>query len=56
LNRTIRMNPKPLALAGGALLAGCGTAPSPQDLDRATQAVVQTSFRAQGIATLDRLH
>jgi sulfur-oxidizing protein SoxX len=50
------MNLKPLALAGAALLAGCGTAPSPQDLDRATEAVVQASFRAQGIATLDRLH
>jgi sulfur-oxidizing protein SoxX len=50
------MNLKPLALAGAALLAGCGTAPSPQELDRATQGVVQASFRAQGIATLDRLN
>ncbi|HZT55331.1 MAG TPA: sulfur oxidation c-type cytochrome SoxX [Burkholderiaceae bacterium] len=38
-----------------ALLAGCAGAPGPQDLDRATQAVMQNSFRAQGIATLDRL-
>ena len=50
------MNLKPLALAGAALLAGCGTAPDPQELDRATQGVIQASFRAQGIATLDRLN
>ena len=50
------MNLKPLALAGAALLAGCGTAPDSQELDRATQGVIQASFRAQGIATLDRLN
>jgi sulfur-oxidizing protein SoxX len=50
------MNLKPIALAGAALLAGCGTEPSQQDLDRATQGVIQASFRAQGIATLARLN
>ena len=50
------MNLKPLALAGAALLAGCGTAPTPQQLDRETQDVIKASFRAQGIATLDRLN
>ena len=51
----MRTNLKPFTLAAAALLAGCGTAPAPQELDRATSAVIHASFRAQGIATLDRL-
>ena len=37
------------------LLAGCATAPSPQEVDRLTQGIVKASFREQGIAKLDRL-
>lgn len=38
-----------------AALAGCTTASNPQELDRAAQQVIQTSFRELGIAKLDRL-
>ena len=46
---------KSLFLAGAAVLAGCATAPSSQELDQVTQGILQSSFRAQGIAKLDRL-
>jgi len=37
------------------LLLGCASSPPQSAVDRATAAVMQSSFRAQGIATLDRL-
>ncbi|WP_128000031.1 sulfur oxidation c-type cytochrome SoxX [Piscinibacter defluvii] len=37
------------------LVAGCATAPSPQELDRLALTTIQTSFRDQGIAKVDRL-
>jgi len=47
----------PLILIGAAaLLAGCGlVAPSPAELDAQANAVINTSFRTQGIASVDRL-
>ncbi len=41
--------------AAVAIVAGCATAPSEADLDQQTQAMLKTSFRAQGIAKMDRL-
>ena len=38
-------------LALGVFLAGCATGPSPQDVAEATQKVLKSSFRDQGIAT-----
>jgi sulfur-oxidizing protein SoxX len=49
----MRAFPKLIALA--AALAGCATAPGPQETDRLTQAILASSFREQGIAKLDRL-
>ena len=43
------------ALAAVALVAGCSSAPNPQETQRVTQGVIQSSFREQGIAKLDRL-
>ena len=44
------------AMAGAvALVTACSSAPSPQETDRATQDVIKSSFRDQGIAKLDRL-
>jgi L-cysteine S-thiosulfotransferase len=37
------------------VLVGCATTPSPAELDKQAQAMMQASFRAQGIATLDRI-
>lgn len=42
-------------VAFSVLVAGCAMPPSQQQLDQATQQVLKSSFRAQGIATLDRL-
>ncbi|MCJ0763578.1 sulfur oxidation c-type cytochrome SoxX [Variovorax terrae] len=42
-------------LAFSAVLAGCATGPSTQQVDEATQQVLKSSFREQGIAKLDRL-
>jgi sulfur-oxidizing protein SoxX len=39
-----------------AIVAGCASTPSAQDLDREAQAVVKASFRDQGIAKTDRLN
>ena len=44
-----------VTLACVALVAGCSSAPNPQQTERLTQAVIQSSFREQGIAKLDRL-
>jgi sulfur-oxidizing protein SoxX len=44
-----------LVIAAVALLAGCSSAPNPQEAQRLTQGVMQSSFREQGIARLDRL-
>ena len=38
-----------------ALAAGCSSAPNPQEVQLLTQGVIQSSFREQGIAKLDRL-
>ena len=38
-----------------AVVAGCSTQPSSQDLDRAAQAAIDSSFRDQGIAKVSRL-
>jgi L-cysteine S-thiosulfotransferase len=37
------------------LLAGCATAPGTRELDQLSQRIIQSSFREQGIAKLDRL-
>ncbi|SFC40467.1 monoheme cytochrome SoxX (sulfur oxidation) [Polaromonas sp. OV174] len=42
-------------VAVAALLASCAVAPSSQQVDAATQQVLKSSFREQGIAKLDRL-
>jgi len=39
-----------------AIVAGCATSPSSQDLDREAQAAMKASFRDQGIAKVDRLN
>jgi L-cysteine S-thiosulfotransferase len=36
-------------------LAGCATGPSPQELDAQAAAMMKASFRAQGIAGIDRI-
>ena len=41
--------------AAAAVVAGCATPPGARDLDRVTADMVKSSFRAEGIATLDRL-
>jgi L-cysteine S-thiosulfotransferase len=46
-----------LGFGGAALLAaGCASLPSSQELDQQAKAMMQTSFREQGIAKLDRLN
>ncbi len=50
----------PLALLAAtattsALLAGCATPATPEDLDRQALAMIKNSFRDQGIAKLERL-
>ena len=62
-NMRIQMKPackKPALLAGAValavLLASCAVAPSSQQVDDATQQVLKSSFREQGIAKLDRLN
>ncbi len=37
------------------LVAGCATTPSPAELDAQAQAMMQASFREQGIAKMDRI-
>ena len=42
-------------LAAAVLLAGCATTPGTQEIDQLSQRIIQSSFREQGIAKLDRL-
>lgn len=39
----------------GVLVAGCASIPADSNYDRATQEMLQRSFRSEGIATVDRL-
>ncbi len=48
-------HPALAAIAAALLALGCATAPTPADLDQQALRMIQASFRAQGIATLDRL-
>ena len=50
-NPTLRTS---LALAA-LVVAGCASTPAPAEFDRLTLAMMQASFREQGIAKLDRL-
>jgi sulfur-oxidizing protein SoxX len=57
-----KISPKAMRISGIAsaallatLLAGCAMTPSSQDVDAVTRQVMQSSFRAQGEAKLDRL-
>ena len=43
------------AVATSGLVVGCATGPTPADLDLQALAMIQSSFREQGIAKLDRL-
>jgi L-cysteine S-thiosulfotransferase len=43
------------AVATAVLLASCATIPGTQELDQLSQRIIQSSFREQGIAKLDRL-
>lgn len=43
------------AMAAAVFCAGCTTLPPPQELDAQATAMIQSSFREQGIAKLDRL-
>ncbi len=53
---TISLSRLAAALAAGAtLVAGCATPPSDADVSAKAVAVMKSSFRAQGQATLDRL-
>ena len=44
-----------LLVTAGALVAGCASSPTPQQLDQQASDVLRASFREQGIAKLDRL-
>ena len=44
-----------VGLAALGLVAGCASRPSPEELERQAPAMIQASFRDQGIAKLDRL-
>lgn len=51
------MNTKLLpGVAAVALIAGCAVMPTPQEVDRATQEMMKSSFKDQGIAKVDRLN
>ncbi len=52
------MTANPILIAmSAALLAGCaGSSPSPAETDQRALAIIKSSFREQGIATLDRLN
>jgi sulfur-oxidizing protein SoxX len=51
------MNIQHITIAAAvAIIAGCSSAPSPQEADRIAQEVIKASFREQGIAKLDRLN
>ena len=53
--KTIRISGITSAALLATLLAGCAIMPGSQDVDAATRQVMQSSFRAQGEAKLDRL-
>lgn len=53
MNKTTKNIASVAAVA--AALAGCAMAPSSQEVDAATQAMLKSSFREQGIAKMDRL-
>jgi sulfur-oxidizing protein SoxX len=55
LNRPRSLRSLALAVAAAAVAAGCAGPASAPDLDRQTQAMMKSSFRTQGIATVDRL-
>ena len=42
-------------IAAAGLVVGCATGPTPADLDKQALAMIQASFRDQGIAKVDRL-
>lgn len=44
-----------LAAASGALLAGCASGPTPQELDAQFATMMKASFREEGIAKVSRL-
>ena len=44
-----------IALTTVAIVAACGSAPGPHESERLAQQIIQSSFREQGIAKLDRL-
>ncbi len=44
-----------LAVAAATVLLGCAMAPTAQEVEAATQQVIKSSFRDQGIAKMDRL-
>lgn len=51
------MNTKLLpGIAAVMLIGGCATTPSPQEVDRAAQEMMRSSFKDQGIAKIDRLN
>ena len=52
---TSRIRLLTLSLAAAAALAGCAVGPTSAELDRQAQAVIQASFRDEGIARVDRL-
>jgi sulfur-oxidizing protein SoxX len=49
------MNRKLFWVLAAGVAAGCASLPSPQQLDEQATAMMKTSFRAQGIAKMDRL-
>ena len=44
-----------VSLAAAAAVLGCATPPSAADVDKATADAIKSSFRAEGIAGMDRL-
>ena len=60
--RTTRPSPRAAAFGAlglfsviGLMLAGCAALPTPEELDRQALSAMQTSFRDEGIATIDRI-
>ena len=50
------MKKSTVLFAAAAVVAGCATLPSDQDLDREALAFIKASFRDEGIAKVDRLN
>lgn len=55
MNDNMSISTRAFVISAVALAAGCSSAPNPQEVQRLTQSVIQSSFREQGIAKLDRL-